>query len=144
MAHIVARSCQIKARVVEQDEREGGLRAILNYGHTIGHALEAISGYGRYLHGEAISIGQVAAAKISRDLLGLGQAEVDRIEALFTQADLPTTVRLAKPQLTKLFAAMKLDKKVSGGELKFVLAQKIGQVQFGIDVPKATINAALK
>ena len=144
LAHIVARSCQIKARVVEQDEREGGLRAILNYGHTIGHALEAISGYGRYLHGEAISIGQVAAAKISRDLLGLGQAEVDRIEALFTQADLPTTVRLAKPQLTKLFAAMKLEKKVSGCELKFVLAQKIGQVQFGVDVPKATINAALK
>ena len=144
LAHIVARSCQIKARVVEQDEREGGLRAILNYGHTIGHALEAISRYGKYLHGEAISIGQVVAAKISRDVLGLAQAEVDRIEALFTQADLPTSVRLAKPQLAKLFAAMKLDKKVSAGEFKFVLAQKIGQVQFGVEVPKATINAALK
>ena len=86
----------------------------------------------------------MAAAKISRDVLGLGQAEVDRIEALFTQADLPTSVRLAKPQLAKLFATMKLDKKVSAGEVKFVLAQKIGQVQFGVDVPKATINAALK
>jgi len=144
LGHVVARSCQIKARVVEQDEREGGLRAILNYGHTIGHALEAISRYGKYLHGEAISIGQVAAAKISRDILGLGQAEVDRIEALFTQAGLPTSVRLAKPQLAKLLAAMKLDKKVSAGKVKFVLAQKIGQVQFGVDVPKATINAALK
>ncbi|MDP6794059.1 MAG: 3-dehydroquinate synthase [Verrucomicrobiota bacterium] len=144
MANIVARSCQIKAKVVQQDECEGGLRAILNYGHTIGHALEAISRYGRYLHGEAISIGQVAAARISHDVLGLGRAEVNRIEALFAQAGLPTTVRLAKSQLPKLFGAMKLDKKVSAGEVKFVLAQKIGKVQFGINVPKATINAALK
>ncbi len=144
LAHIVARSCQIKANVVEQDEREVGLRAILNYGHTIGHALEAISRYGKYLHGEAISIGQMAAAKISRDVLGLGQTEVDRIEALFTQAGLPTAVRLRKPQLAKVFAAMKLDKKVSSGEVKFVLARKIGQVEFGIDVPKAIIKNALK
>ena len=144
LAHIVARSCQIKANVVAEDEREGGLRAILNYGHTIGHALEAVSRYGKYLHGEAISIGQVAAAKISRDVLGLAQAEVDRIERLFAQAGLPTSVRLSKPQLAKVFAAMKLDKKVSAGEVKFVLAQKIGQVKFGIDVPKATIKTALK
>ncbi|MFT6561675.1 MAG: 3-dehydroquinate synthetase, partial [Limisphaerales bacterium] len=65
-------------------------------------------------------------------------------EALFAQANLPTSVRLAKPQLAKVFATMKLDKKVSGGEVKFVLAQKIGHVKFGIDVPKAIINAALK
>ena len=144
LAHVVARSCQIKAKVVEQDEREDGLRAILNYGHTIGHALEAISRYGKYLHGEAISIGQMAAAKISRDILDLDQTEVDRIEALFTKAGLPTTVRLAKPQLAKVFTAMKLDKKVSDGEVKFVLARKIGQVEFGIDVPKAIIKTALK
>ena len=144
MAHIVARSCQITAKVVEQDEREDGLRAILNYGHTIGHALEAISRYGKYLHGEAISIGQVAASKISRDVLGLDQAQVNRIKRLFQQAGLPTSVRLTKPQLVKVFAAMKLDKKVSGGEVKFVLARKVGQVEFGIDVPRATINTALK
>ena len=144
LAHIVARSCQIKARVVEQDEREGGLRAILNYGHTIGHALEAISRYGKYLHGEAISIGQVAASIISRDMLGLDQTQVNRIKRLFQQAGLPTSVRLTKPQLVKVFAAMKLDKKVSGGEVKFVLARKVGQVEFGIDVPRATINTALK
>jgi 3-dehydroquinate synthase len=144
LAHIVARSCQIKAKVVEQDEREDGLRAILNYGHTIGHALETISRYGKYLHGEAISIGQVAASRISRDVLGLGQAEVDRIEALFARAGLRTTVRLATPQMAKLFAAMKLDKKVSRGKVKFVLAKKIGQVEFGIDVPRATIKTALK
>ena len=73
---LIARNVEIKAAVVSADEKESGLRAILNYGHTIGHALEAISRYGKYLHGEAISIGQVAAAKISRDVLGLGQAEV--------------------------------------------------------------------
>ncbi len=144
MAHIVARSCQIKAKVVEQDELESGLRAILNYGHTIGHALEAVSSYGKYLHGEAISIGQVVASRISRDVLGLGQPEVDRIETLFDKAGLPTSVCLAKPHLARVFAAMKLDKKVSGGEVKFVLARKIGQVEFGIDVPKAIIKAVLK
>ena len=68
---MVARCCEIKAEVVGQDETESGLRAILNFGHTIGHALEAISGYGKYLHGEAISIGQVAAARLSQELLGL-------------------------------------------------------------------------
>ena len=144
MAHIVARSCQIKARIVEQDERESSLRAILNYGHTIGHALEAVSRYGKYLHGEAISIGQVAASKISRDVLGLPQTEVNRIKCLFDQAGLPTSVRLTNPQLARVFAAMKLDKKVSGGEVKFVLARKVGQVEFGVDVPRATINTALK
>ena len=88
---------EVKARIVAEDEREtSGARALLNLGHTFGHALEAVSRYGKYLHGEAISIGQVAAAKISRDVLGLGQAEVDRIEALFAQANLPTSVRLAK------------------------------------------------
>ena len=144
LAHVVARSCQIKAKVVEEDEHEGGLRAILNYGHTIGHALEAISSYGKYLHGEAISIGQVAASKISREQHGLGQAEVERIEALFTAAGLPTTVALSKKDTLKLLAAMKLDKKVIGGQVKFVLAKSIGQVAFGIDVPKATIKASLQ
>jgi len=144
LAHVVARSCQIKAKVVEEDEREGGLRAILNYGHTIGHALEAISSYGKYLHGEAISIGQVAASKISRDQHGLGQAEVERIEALFTAAGLPTTIALSKKDTLKLLAAIKLDKKVIGGQVKFVLAKSIGQVAFGIDVPKATIKASLQ
>ena len=143
MSHVIARSCQIKAKIVEQDEHEGGLRAILNYGHTIGHALEAISSYGKYLHGEAISIGQVAASKISRDQHDLGQAEVDRIEAMFAGAGLPTTVALSKSETTKLLAAMKLDKKVSGGQIKFVLAKSIGNVNFGIDVPQATIKASL-
>ena len=140
---VIARCCQIKAEVVGQDEKEAGLRAILNFGHTIGHGLEAISKYGKYLHGEAISIGQVAAAKISQELSGLSAGEVARIEALFAEAGLPTQVKLTAAQTKRLLAAMKLDKKVSGGEIKFVLAQTIGRVITAQRVPEATIHQAL-
>ena len=81
-----------------QDETESGLRAILNFGHTIGHALEAISRYGKYLHGEAISIGQVAAAKFSQEVLGLPAADVERIRKLFDRAGLPTNIALNQGQ----------------------------------------------
>jgi 3-dehydroquinate synthase len=143
LANIIARCCEIKADVVRQDETESGLRAILNFGHTIGHALEAISGYGKYLHGEAISIGQVAAARLSCERLGLSNQEADRIVRLFNMAGLPTTLKLAPKQRERLFAAMKLDKKVSAGEIKFVLARKIGQVEFGQGVLTDSIDRAL-
>jgi len=143
LAAVVARCCEIKAEVVRQDETEGGLRAILNFGHTIGHALEAISHYGQYLHGEAIAIGQVAAASLSARLLGLPAREVDRIESIFQRAGLPTRVKLNAPQRQKLLAAMRLDKKVSGGEVKFVLARRIGAVEFGHQVPEALVTGAI-
>jgi len=143
LAQIVARSCEIKADVVSQDETESGLRAILNYGHTIGHAIEAITAYGRYLHGEAISIGQVAAAHLSAELLGLPVKDVERIRALFVAAGLPVSIKLTTAQRTKLLAAMTLDKKVSGGEIKFVLAERIGKVVWGQKVPAATVQRAL-
>lgn len=143
LAHIVARSCEIKADVVSQDETEGGLRAILNFGHTIGHAIEAITAYGRYLHGEAISIGQVAAAHLSAELLGLPAQDVERIRALFMASGLPVSIKLTKTQRTKLLAAMTLDKKVSGGEIKFVLAERIGKVVWGQKAPAATVQRAL-
>ena len=136
LAAVVARCCEIKAEVVGQDETEGGLRAILNFGHTIGHAIENISGYGKFLHGEAISIGQVAAAKLSRAILGLPERDVERINNLFQRAGLPMQIRLNSVQRRKLFAAMRLDKKVSGGEIKFVLAEKIGKVVWGQRVPE--------
>ena len=143
LAYVISRCCQIKADVVGKDETEGGLRAILNFGHTIGHALEAISGYGRYLHGEAISIGQVAAAHISRSVLGLPAAQVERIRNLFARAGLPTSVRLSPKDRGWLFAAMQLDKKVSQGEVKFVLASRIGQVEFSQKVAPELIGQAL-
>jgi 3-dehydroquinate synthase len=131
---VVARCCEIKADVVGQDETESGLRAILNFGHTVGHAIENSSGYGKFLHGEAIAIGQVAAAKLSRKIFSLPSGEVERVEKLFVRAGLPVKTKLNAAQRRKLFAAMKLDKKVSGGEIKFVLAEKIGTVKFGCRV----------
>ncbi len=143
LTNVIARCCEIKADVVGQDETESGLRAILNFGHTIGHALEAISHYGKYLHGEAISIGQVAAAKLSSQQLGLPATDVERITTLFRRAGLPVTVKLSSPQIKQLCAAMMLDKKVSGGEIKFVLAERIGKVKFGQKLPLSLVRNTL-
>jgi 3-dehydroquinate synthase len=140
---IISRCCAIKAEVVGQDETESGLRAILNFGHTIGHAFEATSGYGRFLHGEAISLGQVAAARISSELLGLPAAAVERIEELFARAGLPVQLKLNRAQIRQVCAAMRLDKKVSGGEIRFVLARNIGDVEFGHKVPFEIVEKAL-
>jgi 3-dehydroquinate synthase len=131
LGKVIARCCAIKADVVGQDETEGGLRAILNFGHTIGHGLEAITSYGTYLHGEAISIGQVAAARLSHQFEGLPESDVQRIQTLFKRVGLPTEVRLTGRQWERLLAAMRLDKKVSGGEIKFVLAPEIGKTVWG-------------
>ena len=143
LASVVARCCQIKAGVVGQDETESGLRAILNFGHTIGHALEAVSGYGKFLHGEAIAIGQLLAARLSAELLGLPQRGVERIAVLFEKAGLPTHIKLNPAQRDKLFEAMRHDKKVSEGIVKFVLVNKIGQVSFGQAVPLDLVEKVL-
>ncbi len=144
LAEVVARCCEIKAEVVSQDETETGLRAILNFGHTIGHAIEAVSGYGNYLHGEAISIGQVAAAKLSVRLHGLPEVEAGRIEKIFARAGLPVTIKSTAALRKRLLGAMRLDKKVSQGEIKFVLARSIGQVEYGQPVPDAELARALE
>jgi 3-dehydroquinate synthase len=143
LAAVVARCCEIKADVVGQDETESGLRAILNFGHTIGHAIENSSGYGKYLHGEAIAIGQVAAARLSQQILGLPLGEVARIEKLFVRAGLPVAIKLGTALREKLFAAMLLDKKVIGGEVKFVLAEKIGRVRFGCKVSPTALAGVI-
>jgi len=143
LATVIARCCEIKADVVGQDETESGLRAILNFGHTIGHAIENSSGYGKYLHGEAIAIGQVAAARLSQKILGLPSGEVGRMEKLFVHAGLPVQIKLNAARRKKLFTAMKLDKKVSGGEVKFVLAEKIGKVVWSQRVPEKLISQVL-
>jgi 3-dehydroquinate synthase len=140
---VVARCCRIKAAVVGQDETEGGLRAILNFGHTIGHALENTAGYGRFLHGEAIAIGQVAAARLSNRLLSLPESDVARIKRLLARAGLPTTVRLTPSQKTRLLRAMSLDKKVAGGEVRFVLAKRIGRAVWGQAVAPELLNEVL-
>lgn len=143
LTQVIARCCEIKAEVVGQDETENGLRAILNFGHTIGHSLEAISSYGRFLHGEAIAIGQVAAGKLSTRLTGLAEGEAQRMAHLFDRVGLPTSVHLNAPLRHKLFSAMKLDKKVADGEIKFVLAKRIGEVVWGQRVTEAEVIRAL-
>jgi 3-dehydroquinate synthase len=143
LASIIARCCEIKAEVVSSDETEGGLRAILNFGHTVGHAIEVLSNYGGFLHGEAISIGQVVTARISNRVSNLPKRDVRRIEHLFQLAGLPTRIKLNSVQRRKLFAIMRLDKKVSGGEIKFVLAKRIGKVSWGRRVPDVFVREAL-
>jgi 3-dehydroquinate synthase len=143
LGKVIARCCQIKAEVVGADETESGLRAILNFGHTIGHALEAVGHYGKYLHGEAIAIGQVAAAGLSRTLLGAPERDCRRIEQLFQRVGLPTKAKLRPPQITALLRAMRLDKKVRGGELRFVLIQRLGEACWNQPVPETLIREAL-
>ncbi|HEY3861924.1 MAG TPA: 3-dehydroquinate synthase [Verrucomicrobiae bacterium] len=143
LAEVVARCCEIKAEVVRQDETETGLRAILNFGHTIGHAIEAISGYGKYLHGEAISIGQVAAAKLSTRAAGFPAADAVRIEKLLARAGLPVSIKLSASRQNALIAAMQLDKKVSDGQIRFVLARRLGQVEPGHKIAPEWIREAL-
>jgi len=128
LSHIIGRSCEIKAKVVSSDERESGLRAILNYGHTIGHAIETVTGYKRYFHGEAVAIGMYAEARISRELGLIEEGQLQRIKTLLESYGLPA----ALPEgvdFPQLFASMQLDKKTVSGDLTFILPEKIGKVR---------------
>ena len=124
LAHAVVRSCELKAWVVGQDEREAGLRAILNFGHTFGHAIEAGLGYGQWLHGEAVGCGMVMAALLSQRLGGVDAAFVQRLTALVRKAGLPTRgPRLGADRYLEL---MRVDKKAEGGEIRFVVIDRPG------------------
>ncbi|QWV92015.1 3-dehydroquinate synthase [Geomonas oryzisoli] len=120
----VARSCSIKAKVVAVDEREGGVRAVLNYGHTLGHAVETLTEYTAYLHGEAVAIGMVQAAKISQQLGYCNQADRDRIEALIAALGLPAELPAFPSE--KYVEALSHDKKVRDKGLLFICNRGIG------------------
>jgi 3-dehydroquinate synthase len=129
LSHIIQRSCEIKAEVVSKDEREGGLRAILNFGHTVGHAIETAGNY-TMRHGEALAIGMVYASKLAHKS-GLCDASVpERIEMLIQSYGLPTnfTALSRKPSVSEIMDIMQIDKKAEGGKVKFVLPKKIGGV----------------
>jgi 3-dehydroquinate synthase len=143
LSQVIVRCCRIKADVVGADETEQGLRAILNFGHTIGHALEAVSGYGRFLHGEAISIGQVLAARLSSEGVGLSTDEADRIRRLFEVAGLPVQLRLRPSARRALIAAMLHDKKVSRGAVNFVLVPRLGEARHGIRLAMDRVERAV-
>ncbi len=126
-AAIVKRSCEIKAQVVSEDERESDRRRILNFGHTIGHALESLGGYRGLIHGEAVAIGMVQEASLANHLKLCSPETVDRLESLVRSAGLPT--RLPRVTFAALWDAMQQDKKVSAGTIFCVLPERIGSVR---------------
>jgi len=129
LAHAIRRSCEIKAEVVGQDERESGLRAILNFGHTFGHAIESGLGYGQWLHGEAVGCGMVMAARLSQRLGLIDAGFVERLTRLILHAGLPVVApRLADfDNVARYLELMKIDKKAEGGEIRFVVLEEPGR-----------------
>src|SRR5262245_49797525 len=142
LEHVIARSCRLKADVVERDERElTGLRAVLNYGHTFCHAIETVSGYGKYLHGEAVAMGMVCASRLAQRL-GRISADVSARQArLLTTLGLPTAV--ANLDHDHLLAAMDRDKKTELGQLRFVLPSRLGMVEVVGGIAEDAVRAAL-
>jgi len=141
ITHAIFRSCEIKAQVVAQDEREGGIRAILNLGHTFGHAIETGMGYGNWLHGEAVAAGMVMAVEASQRLGWLTEADVARTRALIRAAGLPD----AAPDLgvETWLEYMGHDKKIEGGKMRFVLLKKMGEAVITADVPTDVLTGVL-
>ncbi|MFP1889863.1 3-dehydroquinate synthase [Lonsdalea quercina] len=142
VAYCIRRCCELKAEVVAADERENGLRALLNLGHTYGHAIEAEMGYGNWLHGEAVAVGTVMAAQAAYRLGLLGSAEVDRIKALLTRAGLPITGPASMTPESYLPHMMR-DKKVLGGELRLILPMAIGQAEIRSGVAHDVVLASI-
>jgi 3-dehydroquinate synthase len=143
LVEVVARCCRLKADVVEKDEREeSGLRAVLNYGHTFGHAFESLSGYGALLHGEAVSIGMCCAARLAEKLGRVDRQFVERQRNLLEALHLPTQT----PDLDrdKILSAMMHDKKVQHGKLRFIMPNRLGSVELVGDIDPAAVRAALE
>jgi 3-dehydroquinate synthase len=139
LTRIVATSCAIKARVVEADEREDDYRAVLNFGHTIGHALEAATGYRQFLHGEAVGVGLVKATALSVRQGFCDGATLNRVTALVHRAGLPVDMPPAvSPQ--SLIQAMEIDKKVAGGKIKFIMCEGIGRTRFHWLAPEEILH----
>src|SRR5205823_9788265 len=132
LEHAIGRSCASKAEVVSADEREAGERALLNFGHTFGHAIEAAQGYGAWLHGEAVAAGMVIAVRLSERVCGLGRSDRDRVTELIRASDLPTL----PPKITmdRWLEMIGRDKKVAAGTIRFVLLKAIGRAVICSDV----------
>ena len=141
LTHAIYRSCAIKAEIVAADERETGERALLNFGHTFGHAIEAAQGYGEWLHGEAVAAGMVCAARLSERACGLDPRDEKRLAALIASAKLPVTPpSIALPRWLEL---MQRDKKVQAGALRFVLLERLGHAVVRGDVSRDDVASAL-
>lgn len=142
LTHAIECSCRNKAEVVAEDETETGVRALLNLGHTFGHAIEAGLGYGEWLHGEAVAAGMVMAAELSRRIGWLSQADVARTAALLRRAGLP--VRGPVLGADRYMALMALDKKVAFGKLRLILLEALGKGVIRDDAPETEVRAAIE
>jgi 3-dehydroquinate synthase len=140
---ILSRSCQAKADVVSKDEKESGLRAILNYGHTIGHAVESLTGYKLVTHGEAVAIGMVAAGQIAVQLQMWKPADAERQDALIQKAGLPTQLP-SGIDIEAIVDALQTDKKVQAGKVRFVLPTQVGNAIVTDQVPADVIRQVLR
>ncbi|RTZ61945.1 MAG: 3-dehydroquinate synthase [Gammaproteobacteria bacterium] len=143
LTHAIEESCQIKAEVVAADEREGGLRAILNLGHTFGHAIETAMGYGNWLHGEAIGAGMVAAAEMSQRMGWLESEDVERAISLIKLAGLPIQGP-NKLDAGKMIELMQVDKKVQDGRIRLILLKSIGQAVITDDYSRETLTQTIE
>jgi 3-dehydroquinate synthase len=141
LAHAVRRSCELKARIVAEDERESGARALLNFGHTFGHAIEAGTGYGAWLHGEAVAAGMVMAAELSRLMGHLKKTEVVRVRDLLKRAGLPVAGPALAPE--RLMELMALDKKAAKGRTRFVVLEALGRAALRADIDEAAVRGAI-
>lgn len=142
LEHIIATSCAIKARVVEKDERESHYRMVLNFGHTIGHAIESLTGYSTYTHGEAVAIGMVYAAKLSQLMGHCTEDVTQRITGLIENFGLPTKLPSLKAE--DMIQSMYLDKKTAHKKIRFILVKGIGAIEIVDDVAESHIKEALK
>jgi 3-dehydroquinate synthase len=142
LTQVIVTSCAIKARVVEADEREDDYRAVLNFGHTIGHALEAVTGYKQFLHGEAIGVGMVKAAALSTQRGFCDPTSFDRIVQLIRKAGLPTEIP-GNVSMQSLIQGIEVDKKAAGGKIKFIMCEGLGKTRFHWLAP-GEILAALR
>src|SRR5882724_5203536 len=140
LSQVIGVSCAIKARVVEADEREEDYRAVLNFGHTIGHALETVTGYRQLLHGEAVAVGMVKAVALSVQQGFCDTASFNRVAALVRKAGLPVEIPSGVLPQT-LIQAMEVDKKVAGGKIKFIMCEGIGKTRFHWLAPTEVLSA---
>jgi len=141
LTHAVRRSCEIKARIVASDEREQGQRALLNLGHTFGHAIENAMGYGEWLHGEAVGVGMLLAADLSSRLGWIAPADVERVRTLLERIGLPTRAPVIGAQ--RALELMGMDKKVLAGRLRLVLLRRLGEGVVSGDFAPAALEATL-
>ena len=143
LAYAIERSCENKAKVVSQDEREGGIRAILNLGHTFGHAIETFQSYKEWLHGEAIAAGMVMAAMLSQAMGWISEQEVNRLRVLLTKCDLPV-LPPSNMSSDKFLELMSVDKKVLDGSLRLVLLKSIGDAVVTSDFDASLLEELLQ